>query len=346
LAVACFDSVLALDEGAGRLWLAARLPADRAPSGVLTTFERTRAIAAASTRGVPIPTAPLLPPPARVAAPAEYRARVAAIQAHLAAGEVYQVNLSRALRASWPGSPLALFTRHRALGRVPHGAYLDLGSGQAVAAFTPERFLRQRGRAIETSPIKGTRPRRATPAADRHQIEELRSSAKDRAEHLMIVDLERNDLGRVCVPGSIHVEPLFGVESYPSVHHLVSTVHGTLRPEVSPLALLRATFPGGSVTGAPKIRAIDLLRRLEGEPRHLYTGALGYWDRAGDLDLALPIRTALLAAGAIEYRVGGGIVIDSDPDAEWRETEDKALAFTQVLAGIESGVAPAIGSRR
>jgi anthranilate/para-aminobenzoate synthase component I len=160
----------------------------------------------------------------------------------------------------------------------------------------------------------------------------------------MIVDLARNDLGRVCVPGSIQVEPLYAVESFASVHHLVSTVRGTLRPEVSPLALLKATFPGGSVTGAPKIPAIDLIRRLECEPRHLYTGALGYWDAGGDLDLALPIRTALLASGAVEYRVGGGIVIDSDPDAEWRETEDKARAFMQVIA--QSELPLATGGRR
>ena len=342
LTVAFYDSVLALDEATGRLWLAARIPEDRPPSGVLTTFE---AIAAAVHGLVPAAVRrPSLPraTPAATRAPASYRAAVAAIQAEIAAGEVYQVNLSRALRTTWHEAPLELFERHRALGRMPHGAFLDLGGGQAVAAFTPERFLAVRGRQMSTSPIKGTRPRRASLAADRQEIGALLASAKDRAEHLMIVDLERNDLGRVAIPGSIRVDPAFDVESYASVHHLVSTVHGTLRPEVGPLELLRATFPGGSVTGAPKIRAIDTLRRLEGEPRRLYTGAFGYWDAAGDWDLALPIRTALVQSGAVEYRVGGGIVIDSDPDAEWQETEDKARAFVQMLE--LAALAPAAGA--
>ena len=331
LTVACYDSVLALDETAGELWLAARLPADRPPSGVLTTFEAVAA-KANTLRSSPASRPPLARA-ARTAtrAPARYRSAVKAIQDLIASGDVYQVNLSRALRTTWAAPPFELFQRHRALGRVPHGAYLDLGHGQTVAAFTPERFLALRGREVSTSPIKGTRPRGNSTAADQREIAALTASAKDRAEHLMIVDLERNDLGRVAIPGSIRVDPGFGVESYASVHHLVSTVHGTLRPEVGPLELLRATFPGGSVTGAPKIRAIDTLRRLEGEPRRLYTGALGYWDAAGDLDLALPIRTALVSSGAVEYRVGGGIVIDSDPDAEWQETEDKARAFVQVL---------------
>ncbi len=278
--------------------------------------------------------------------PADYAAAIAAIHAHLAAGDVYQVNLSRALRAAWPAPALDLYLHHRRSGRMPQGAFVELGDGRAVAAFTPERFLARRGSRIETCPIKGTRPRAADPVADARLRAELLASAKDRAEHLMIVDLERNDLGRVSMPGSVVVDPGFTVESYATVHHLVSTVRGILRPDVTFGDLLRATFPGGSVTGAPKIRAIEILRRLEAERRRLYTGALGYWDAGGDLDLALPIRTALLAGGELEYRVGGGIVIDSSAEREWQETEDKARAMTATLAEAAMAAGgPAVAAR-
>jgi para-aminobenzoate synthetase component 1 len=275
--------------------------------------------------------------------PASYIAAIAAIREHLAAGDVYQVNLSWALRSPWPGSGLDLFLAHRQRGRMPHAAFLNLGD-RAVACFSPERFLSCRGRHVTTCPIKGTRPRGGTLAADQAEIERLRASAKDRAEHIMIVDLERNDLGRVCVPGSIHVDPLLTVETYPSVHHLVSTVHGLLPSGADFVDLIRATFPGGSITGAPKIRAIELLRALEGEPRRLYTGAIGYRDAGGDLDLAIAIRTALVAGGEIEYRVGGGIVIDSDAESEYRETLDKARALERVLAEAFDPVAAGAGA--
>ena len=335
LVVAFYDSVLVYDEVTGELSVAGRLPTTRPPSGVLSTLE---VIGERALRLTPKPIASPAPPsPAapddRDPVPADYREAIAAIHEHLAAGDVYQVNLSRALRAPWPAPALDLYLRHRQSGRMPHGAFLELGKGRAVTAFTPERFLARRGNRIETCPIKGTRPRAADRAADDRLRAELLASAKDRAEHLMIVDLERNDLGRVSLPGTVVVEAGFAIESYATVHHLVSTVHGILRPDVTFCDLLRATFPGGSVTGAPKIRAIEILRRLEAERRRLYTGALGYWDAGGDLDLALPIRTALLANGALEYRVGGGIVIDSNAEREWRETEDKARALTAALAG-------------
>jgi para-aminobenzoate synthetase component 1 len=355
LTLAFYDSVLIFDEVEGRVWMAGRRPHRRRPSGVLTTLgDRNLAAAVVEAQGIEravigaanLPRSPApesgewIPGGARgEAAPQHYLTAIAAIREHLAAGDVYQVNLSRALRAPWPGSALDLFLAHRRRGRVPHGAFLDLGD-RGVACFSPERFLACRGSHVVTCPIKGTRPRGATAAADSIEIEQLRASAKDRAEHIMIVDLERNDLGRVCKPGTVRVDPLLTVESYPSVHHLVSTVHGLLRSGAGPVDLIRATFPGGSITGAPKIRAIEILRALEGEPRRLYTGAIGYHDAGGDLDLAIAIRTALVAGGELEYRVGGGIVIDSDAESEYQETLDKARTLDRVLAqALESRAA-------
>jgi aminodeoxychorismate synthase component I len=293
-----------------------------------------RAVGAAAATA--LPALPAAQPPRESvesnAPPADYVAAIARIHEHLRAGDIYQVNYSRALRASWPAAPLALYLAHRQRGRVPFGAFLDLGAS-AIACFSPERFLARRGDHLSTCPIKGTRPRRADLARDRAERAALEASAKDLAEHVMIVDLERNDLGRVARPGSVRVDPLFAIESFPAVHHMVSTVHAIARPGIGPVDLLRATFPGGSITGAPKIRAIEILRALEGEPRRIYTGALGYWDAGGDLDLAIPIRTALLTGGAVEYRVGGGIVIDSTAAGEYQETCDKARNFAEILPG-------------
>ncbi len=340
LVAAFYDSVLGLDETRGRAWIAGRLSPGRPVSGVLSTLGGTeqgdleRAVGTLVATALPaLPAAP--PQIERVEMgepPADYVAAIARIHEHLIAGDIYQVNYSRALRASWPAAPLALYLAHRRRGRVPFGAFLDLGAS-AIACFSPERFLARRGDHLSTCPIKGTRPRRADPARDRAERAALEASAKDLAEHVMIVDLERNDLGRVARPGSVRVDPLFAIESFPAVHHMVSTVHAIARPGTGPVDLLRATFPGGSITGAPKIRAIEILRALEGEPRRIYTGALGYWDAGGDLDLAIPIRTALLSGGAVEYRVGGGIVIDSTAAGEYQETCDKARNFAEILPG-------------
>jgi anthranilate/para-aminobenzoate synthase component I len=203
---------------------------------------------------------------------------------------------------------------------------------------SPERFLSLGADgAVETRPIKGTRPRVADADADREIAAELAGAAKDRAEHVMIVDLERNDLGRICRPGSIEVASLARVVSLPTVHHLVSTVRGRLRPEIGLTALLAATFPGGSVTGAPKRRAMQIIDELEPAPRGIYTGATGWLGAAGDLDLAIAIRTAVLRAGTLEVSVGGGIVADSTPEGELAETEVKARAFAALAGGAGQG---------
>jgi para-aminobenzoate synthetase component 1 len=264
---------------------------------------------------------------------------------YLQAGDAYQVNLSRRLQATCTaGDPMLLAAALRAGAPAPHAAFIA-GTGAGPEALTilgnsPERFLSlSTDRVVETRPIKGTRPRGADAAADRAATAELTAAAKDRAEHVMIVDLERNDLGRVCRPGSVEVASLARVVSLPTVHHLISTVRGELRPEIGLSALLAATFPGGSVTGAPKRRAMQIIDELEPSPRGVYTGATGWLGAAGDLDLAIAIRTAVLRAGRLELSVGGGIVVDSTPEGELRETEVKARAFA-ALCGARSGRPP------
>ncbi|HSY42040.1 MAG TPA: anthranilate synthase component I family protein, partial [Polyangia bacterium] len=262
--------------------------------------------------------------------PAVFLDGVRRILDYLQAGDAYQVNLSRRLRARFAaGDPVALAAALRARAPAPHAAFLADADGRgALIGNSPERFLSlDRDGVIETRPIKGTRPRGASPAADRAARADLLASAKDRAEHVMIVDLERNDLGRICRTGSVEVVSLAQAVALPTVHHLVSTVRGLLRPDVGLAALLRATFPGGSITGAPKRRAMQIIDELEPSPRGAYTGATGWLGAAGDLDLAIAIRTAVVRDGALALSVGAGIVADSTPEAELQETEVKARAF-------------------
>jgi aminodeoxychorismate synthase component I len=263
--------------------------------------------------------------------PAErHRHAVERILAYLAAGDAYQVNLTQPFVAPLPEPPAALFARLSRLHPVPYGAYLDCGDFQ-ILANSPELLLRRRGPRLETRPIKGTRPRGREAASDVGEAQALQSSAKDRAEHIMIVDLERNDLGRVCVPGSVVVERLLGLESHPTVHHLVSTVVGRLRNDVDLATVLRAVFPGGSITGAPKVRAMEIIADLEQAARGVYTGALGVFDPRGDLELALPIRTAVVRDRQVTYHAGGGIVADSDPANELAECWLKTAALRHAL---------------
>ena len=281
-------------------------------------------------------TAPPLPPP--VVSPlradsgdAGYLAAVERILAYLTAGDGYQVNLARRLSATiGPGDPVWLAQALRARAPAPHAIWLARNGGRdQLVGNSPERFLRADGRGgIETRPIKGTRPRGADAESDRRLLAELCTAAKERAEHVMIVDLERNDLGRVAVPGSIAIEGLVRVVELPTVFHLVTTVRGRLRRGVGLAALLRATFPGGSITGAPKKRAMEIIEELEPVRRGPYTGATGWLGAAGDLDLAVAIRTALVRGDRLTLSVGGGIVADSRPAAELAETEAKASAFT------------------
>ena len=290
-----------------------------------------------------------------------YASAIARIQEYLRSGDVYQVNLARRLisqeragvgdldpdeeAASADLEPLGIAEALRAAAPAPHAIWLASRSelsdplDRFVVGNSPERFLRvDVDRNVETRPIKGTRPRRRDATADAASRRELEVSAKDKAEHVMIVDLERNDLGRVAETGSVVCEDLLRVVGFPTVHHLVSTVRARLRADVGLAALLRATFPGGSITGAPKRRAMEIIDELEPARRGLYTGATGWLGAAGDLDLAIAIRTAVIDHGRMTLSVGGGIVIDSDAEAEWAETEDKARAFLDLSSDRGEGL--------
>jgi para-aminobenzoate synthetase component 1 len=248
----------------------------------------------------------------------------------IAAGDVYQVNLSHRITCVCPRSPRDLFRDLAQRNPAPFSAYLDSGDFQIVCA-SPERLVSLRGDRVVSSPIKGTRRRLADPAEDARQRGDLLTSAKDRAENVMIADLARNDLGRVCRPGSVRVETLCGLESFATVHHLVSTVTGSLRADRDRVDLLRALFPGGSMTGAPKVRAMEIIDELEQEERGIYSGSIGYLSADGSIDFNIVIRTAVCGGGLAHMRVGGGVVADSDPASEWGETIDKARALLDVL---------------
>jgi para-aminobenzoate synthetase component 1 len=245
-------------------------------------------------------------------------------------GEIFQVNLSHRLALPIRGTPEEAYEQLRSRTPSTFGGYLDAGDHRILSA-SPERFLQVRGRQVETRPIKGTRPRGTSVAEDRGLAAELLASEKDSAENVMIVDLERNDLGKVCEFGSVHVPVLKELRSLPNVHHLESVVRGRLREDVSIPDLLRATFPGGSISGAPKPRAMEMIERLEPHRRGVYTGAFGYisWDRSLDWNVA--IRTATVVGGTAYFSVGGGIVADSDPEAEYRETLDKLRGHAEAL---------------
>lgn len=281
----------------------------------------------------PIPTDLDVPPnprPIEPLAPDAYIETIREAKRAIHEGEIYQVNLSHRLALPVRGTPADAYERLRTRTPSTFGGYLDAGDHRILSA-SPERFLQVRGREIETRPIKGTRPRGRTPAEDRALADELRTSEKDSAENVMIVDLERNDLGKVCEFGSVHVPILKGLRSLPNVHHLESVVRGRLSEGVTIPDLLRATFPGGSISGAPKPRAMEIIERLEPHRRGVYTGAFGYisWDRSLDWNLA--IRTATEIGGVAHFAVGGGIVADSDPEAEYRETLDKLRGHAEAL---------------
>ena len=261
-----------------------------------------------------------------------YRHALARIAELIAAGEVFQVNLAQRLSAPWPHDAVDLWERLRRASPAPHGALLRRGRAGAIASISPETFLAARGRHVRTRPIKGTRPRHADPAADEAAHDELVASTKDRAENVMVVDMERNDLGRVCRPGSVRTRDLLHAEAHPTVWQLVSTVEGRLLDDVGWGGLLAATFPSGSVTGTPKVRAMEVIEELEPVRRSWYCGSIG-WLGPGAASLSVAIRTAVLHDGHVDYAAGGGIVADSDPDLEIAESWAKAAAFLTAVGG-------------
>jgi para-aminobenzoate synthetase component I len=269
----------------------------------------------------------------------EYAAAFRRVQEHIRVGDCYQVNLTQRFEARAAGDPWDAYLKLREINPAPFAAYLDFPDGRVLCS-SPELFLRVAGDRVETKPIKGTRPRSADRARDRALAEALRTSAKDRAENVMIVDLLRNDLGKTCAPGSVRATKLFDVESFASVHQLVSTVEGRLAPDKDALDLLEGCFPGGSITGAPKVRAMQIIEELEPKRRGVYCGAIGYVGYDGDLALNIAIRTLVQHGDSIYAWAGGGVVADSEVDAEYQESLDKAAALLAVLNERASNVAP------
>lgn len=252
------------------------------------------------------------------------------VRDYISSGDVYQVNLSRRARCRYEGDSVQLYQALRRGNPAPYGAYFDFGDWQLIST-SPEQFLQKRGRNLETRPIKGTRPRGIDAAADRQYAEALRTSEKDRAELLMIVDLERNDLGRVAEFGSVHVEGLYQLEHYARVIHQTARVKATLASGKDVYDALAALFPGGSITGAPKIRAMEIIEELEPTRRGAYCGSIGYIGFDGDAEFNIAIRSLHLKDGMLDYQVGGGIVWDSEPVAEYQETLDKARAIRETI---------------
>jgi len=262
--------------------------------------------------------------------PEDYMEAVNRVREYIAAGDVFQVNLSQRFKTDLTVTPYELYRRLRQINPAPFASYLNF-DGVTIISASPERFLHVDGDWVETRPIKGTRPRGKTPAEDAMLAQELLDSIKDRAENVMIVDLERNDLGRVCQYGTVKVTELAILETFPTVFHLTSTVIGKLRPDKNRIDLLKASFPGGSITGAPKVRAMEIIDELEPTRRSVYTGAIGYLGFGRNLDLNIVIRTFIIKGKKAYFQVGGGIIYDSDAEAEYQETLDKAKALIQAL---------------
>ena len=283
-----------------------------------------------------------LPPPPAVAAfrltsrwrsdmtAESYRQRFDRIQAWLQAGDCYQVNLAQRFQASYEGDEWQAFQKLNASNRAPFSAFIRLPAS-VILSLSPERFLALEEGVIETRPIKGTLPRLADEQADRLQARRLAASEKDRSENLMIVDLLRNDIGRVAVPGSVQVPALFVVEPFPAVHHLVSTIRARLRPELNATDLLRACFPGGSITGAPKVRAMEIIEALEPQRRNAWCGSIGYLSSCGRMDSSITIRTLIAEQGQLYCAAGGGIVADSEAELEYQETLHKLSRILPIL---------------
>ena len=320
------DHVLRFDPDTG-WWFEALWSETRAPE-----LERRQALLADRLAGPP-------PPALHVscgdfhATPDDevHRAAVRRAIEHIEAGDIYQANVCLRVDAEISGSALDLFARGVDALDPPYAAFLDVGSGAAVASLSPEQFLRRTGDRVTTRPIKGTRRRSDDSAADTAARRELETSAKDRAENVMIVDLMRNDLGRVCRPGSVAVPLIAGVEPHPGVWHLVSEVAGRLRPGCGDGTLLRATFPPGSVTGAPKVRAMEVIAEVESTGREVYTGAIGMVSPVAGAEWNVAIRTFEVSGSAVWLGAGGGIVAESDPSAELDECRTKARPLVEAI---------------
>ncbi len=319
------------DRAAGRAWLIA----EEGHEALLDRFvEDVAAMRRFAPRRPPAPLPRHEPWTVEEEAPERFVHAVRGALAHIAAGDVYQANLSRRWWGRAPGGvdPVALFARLRETNPSPFAALLRYRDF-AVVSSSPERLLAIRDGVASTRPIAGTRPRGATPADDAALVRALLSNDKERAEHVMLIDLERNDLGRICRGGSVEVDEFMTIETYAHVHHIVSNVTGRLREGVSPVDALRAVFPGGTITGCPKVRCMQIVAELEAEGRGAYTGSIGYLNRDGSADFNILIRTLTTGSDGFALRAGAGIVADSDPELELAETRAKAKGLLRALPG-------------
>lgn len=261
-----------------------------------------------------------------------YAIRFDKVQEYLLSGDCYQINLAQRFNAPYQGSEWQAYLKLESANQTPFSAFIRMPES-SILSISPERFLELKERVIETKPIKGTRPRSEDPRQDTANAHDLQTAEKDQAENLMIVDLLRNDIGRVASPGSVHVPKLFDIESFPAVHHLVSTIRANLDEQYSPADLLRACFPGGSITGAPKVRAMQIIEELEPHRRSAYCGSIGYISRHGRMDTSITIRTLVAENHKLYAWAGGGVVADSDCASEYQETLDK---LSKILPALQS----------
>lgn len=337
------EEVAVIDNLSGRLYLI--VWADPAEAQAYRRAqERLERLVVQLRQGVEVPAVPPTPaqPIARERSRDDYEAAVLRAKDFIAAGDCMQVVIGQRLRKRFSASPLSLYRALRSLNPSPYMYFYDMGDHQIVGA-SPEILVREEhrpegGRKITIRPLAGTRPRGATPQADQLLEAELRADAKERAEHLMLIDLARNDIGRIAKTGSVQVTQAFEVERYSHVMHIVSNVEGVLRPEVGQLDVLRATFPAGTLTGAPKVRAMELIDELEPVARGIYGGACGYLSFAGDMDVAIAIRTGIVKDGYLYVQAAAGVVADSVPELEWKETEAKARAVLAAAEMVEGGL--------
>ncbi len=261
---------------------------------------------------------------------ASYASRFDSVQEYLLSGDCYQINLAQRFNAPYQGSEWQAYLKLEAANQAPFSAFIRMPKS-TLLSISPERFLELKDNVIETKPIKGTRPRGVDTVQDQANAQDLQTAEKDQAENLMIVDLLRNDIGRVASPGSVHVPKLFDIESFPAVHHLVSTIRANLDPQYSAADLLRACFPGGSITGAPKVRAMQIIEELEPHRRSAYCGSIGYISRHGRMDTSITIRTLVAENNKLYAWAGGGVVADSDCASEYQETLDKLSKILPAL---------------
>lgn len=329
MAVGIYDKVYAYDHAQNKAWFIVLAADEMQAQAHFAHFRRLTAVARPPGRTTP---APQWRPRESVEG---YKAKLSRVIEYIKAGDIFQANLSQQFTAVMPPGfdPFAHYCVLRTVNPAPFAAYINAGN-VTIASASPERFLSLHDRAVETRPIKGTRPRMPDPAADAAMVADLMSSAKDRAENAMIVDLLRNDLSKVCDDQSVTVPQLCALESFASVHHLVSVVNGTLRPECDAIDLLRASFPGGSITGAPKVRAMEIIEELEPVRRGPYCGSVGYIGFGGSMDTSIVIRTIVYDGAHMTLNVGGGIVADSIPQDEYEETLHKGRAL---FASFEGG---------